>query len=144
MRYRYLRAQLKNASLEIAALTASLHLRTCACKDTASITPSTRRRISDFSLAETRPAQRHPSARLRSNRTTTIPEMPDAEAIRRRFDRIPEEPKTAEDHPWIAAALLFVFVFFFISVLSTFLNSSAQYQKELAAAEARKKAKKDE
>ena len=71
--------------------------------------------------------------------------MPDAaEAIRRRFDRIPEEPKTAEDHPWIAAALLFVFVFFFISVLSTFLNSSAQYQKELAAAEARKKAKKDE
>ena len=70
--------------------------------------------------------------------------MPDAEAIRRRFDRIPEEPKTAEDHPWIAACLLFVFVFFFVSVLSTFLNSSAQYQKELAAAEARKKAKKDE
>ena len=79
-----------------------------------------------------------------SNQTTTIPEMPDAEAIRRRFDRIPEEPKTAEDHPWIAAGLLFVFVFFFISVLSTFLNSSAQYQKELAAAEAKKKAKKDE
>ena len=71
--------------------------------------------------------------------------MPDAaEAIRRRFDRIPEEPKTAEDHPFVAACLLFVFVFFFISVLSTFLNSSAQYQKELAAAEARKKAKKDE
>ena len=68
----------------------------------------------------------------------------DPQAIRRRFDRIPEEPKTAEDHPWIAACLLFVFVFFFISVLSTFLNSSAQYQKELAAAEARKKAKKDE
>jgi hypothetical protein len=71
--------------------------------------------------------------------------MPGAEAIRRRFDRINyEEPKTAEDHPWIAAALLFVFVFFFVSVLSTFLNSSAQYQKELAAAEAKKKAKKDE
>ena len=70
--------------------------------------------------------------------------MPDAEAIRRRFDRIPKEPKTAEDHPWIAAGLLFVFVFFFISVLSTFLNSSAQYQQELAAAEAKKKAKKDE
>ena len=70
--------------------------------------------------------------------------MPDAEAIRRRFDRIPEEPKTAEDHPFVAACLLFVFVFFFISVLSTFLNSSAQYQKELAAVEARKKAKKDE
>ena len=79
-----------------------------------------------------------------SNQTTTSPEMPDAEAIRRRFDRIPEEPKTAEDHPFVAACLLFVFVFFFISVLSTFLNSSAQYQKELAAAEARKKAKKDE
>ena len=69
----------------------------------------------------------------------------DPQAIRRRFDRINhEEPKTAEDHPWIAACLLFVFVFFFISVLSTFLNSSAQYQKELDAAEARKKAKKDE
>ena len=70
--------------------------------------------------------------------------MPDAEAIRRRFDRIPEEPKTAEDHPWIAAALLFVFVFFFISVLSTFLNSSAQYQKELAAAEAQETQEKGE
>ena len=123
MRYRYLRAQLKNASLEIAALTASLHLRTCACKDAASLTPSTRRG---------------------SNQTTTTLAMPDAEAIRRRFDRIPEEPKTAEDHPFVAACLLFVFVFFFISVLSTFLNSSAQYQKELAAAEAKKKAKKDE
>ena len=125
MRYRYLRAQLKNASLDIAALTASLHLRTCACKDAASITPSTRRRS-------------------KQTATSTFA-MPDAEAIRRRFDRINyEEPKTAEDHPWIAAALLFIFVFFFISVLSTFLNSSAQYQKELAAAEARKKAKKDE
>ena len=71
--------------------------------------------------------------------------MSDPDAIRRRFDRISyEEPKTAADHPVAAACLLFVFVFFFISVLSTFLNSSAQYQKELAAAEARKKAKKDE
>ena len=71
--------------------------------------------------------------------------MPGAEAIRRRFDRINyEEPKTAADHPIAAAALLFVFVFFFVSVLSTFLNSSAQYQRELAAAEAKKKAKKDE
>ncbi len=89
----------------------------------------------------------HPStllSTLRQQITHTTIAMPDAEAIRRRFDRIPEEPKTAEDHPWIAAGLLFVFVFFFISVLSTFLNSSAQYQKELAAAEARKKAKKDE
>ena len=76
--------------------------------------------------------------------STQLFAMPSAEAIRRRFDRIPEEPKTAEDHPFVAACLLFVFVFFFISVLSTFLNSSAQYQKELAAAEARKKAKKDE
>ena len=63
--------------------------------------------------------------------------MPDAEAIRRRFDKINyEEPKTAEDHPFVAACLLFVFVLRLL-VLSTFLNSSAQYQKELAAAEAR-------
>jgi len=129
-------------------LTASLHISdlrfvvaafsTCACKDAASTTPSTRPR------QQTDPPPALQSNRRACNQTTTIPEMPDAEAIRRRFDRIPEEPKTAEDHPWIAAALLFIFVFFFISVLSTFLNSSAQYQKELAAAEARKKAKKDE
>ena len=98
------------------------HLRFLPCREVASKTPSTRRG---------------------SNQTTTSLAMPDAEAIRRRFDKINyEEPKTAEDHPWIAAALLFVF--FFVSVLSTFLNSSAQYQKELAAAEAKKKAKKDE
>ena len=94
---------------------------TCACRDATS-----------------------PTSTLRQQTTHTTIAMPDAEAIRRRFDRIPEEPKTAEDHPFVAACLLFVFVFFFISVLSTFLNSSAQYQKELAAAEARKKAKKDE
>ena len=99
------------------------HLRFLPCREVASKTPSTRRG---------------------SNQTTTTLAMPDAEAIRRRFDRIPEEPKTAEDHPFVAACLLFVFVFFFVSVLSTFLNSSAQYQKELAAAEAKKKAKKDE
>ena len=105
-------------------MSASLHLRTRACKDAASKTPSTRRG---------------------SNQTTTSLAMPDAEAIRRRFDKINyEEPKTAEDHPFVAACLLFVFVFFFVSVLSTFLNSSAQYQKELAAVEAKKKAKKDE
>ena len=41
----------------------------------------------------------------------------DPQAIRRRFDRINyEEPKTAEDHPFVAACLLFVFVFFFVSV----------------------------
>ena len=130
-------AQLKNASLEIAALTALLlnsdraavvvAFSTCACKDAVSPTPSTRR------------GSKH-------HRTPqTLLQMPDAEAIRRRFDRINyEEPKTAEDHPFVAACLLFVFVFFFVSVLSTFLNSSAQYQKELAAAEARKKAKKDD
>ena len=111
---------------------------TCACKDAASSTPSTRRgskqttSIQHFAIDAAAADNTHPIA------------MPDAEAIRRRFDRIPEEPKTAEDHPFVAACLLFVFVFFFISVLSTFLNSSAQYQKELAAVEARKKAKKDE
>ena len=100
------------------------HLRFLPCREVASKTPSTRRG---------------------SNQTTTSLAMPDAEAIRRRFDKINyEEPKTAEDHPYVAACLLFVFVFFFVSVLSTFLNSSAQYQQELAAAEARKKAKKDE